>query len=112
MGAKASVYTNTSIMFFFLKYKITSSKKKKKPLFSPPICIQMFDSYLYLLSIWIKILQLCLYKIYIYIYKISSSKKNPLPHVKTTHSYFEIFMFFFFFNSLKHSKFFYYPNSM
>ena len=35
-------------------------------------------------------------------------KKNPLPHVKTTHSHREIFMvfFFFFLNSLKNSKIF------
>ena len=25
-------------------------------------------------------------------------KKNPLPHIKTTHSYLEIFMIFYFFN--------------
>ena len=30
-------------------------------------------------------------------------KKKPLPHVKTNHSYSEIFMVFFFY-SLKHSK--------
>ena len=32
-------------------------KKKKKTLFSPPICIQMSDSHPYLLPIWIQILQ-------------------------------------------------------
>ena len=41
----------------------------------------MLDSYLYLLSIWIQILQLSLLK---------KKKKNPLLHVKTTHSYPEI----------------------
>ena len=35
-------------------------KKKKKPLFSPPICIQISYFYLYLLFIWIQILQLSL----------------------------------------------------
>ena len=61
----------------------------------------MFDSYLY---------------IFIYLnantsimfIKITSSKKKKKkeqsPHVKSTHSYPEIFMFFFFLNSLKHFK--------
>ena len=37
--------------------------------------------------------------------KLLLPKKNPLPYVKTTLSYLENFMFFFFFNS-KHSKIF------
>ena len=53
------------------------------------------------------------FKYFNYLYKKNTKlllpkkkKKNPLPHVKTTHSYSEISMVFFFFNSLKHSKIF------
>ena len=82
MGAKSSIFTIISIIFIKKNTKLLLQKKKKLPLtykrgkktlFSPPICIQMFDSYLYLLSIWIQILQLFLYKKK---YKITFSKKT------------------------------------
>ena len=52
------------------------------------------------------------FKYFNYLYKKNTKlllpkQKNPLPHVKTAHSYPEISMvFFFFFNSLKYSKIF------
>ena len=50
----------------------------------------MLDSYLYLLSIWIQILQLSLLKKKKYKITSYKKKKNPLFHVKITHSYPEI----------------------
>ena len=50
----------------------------------------MSDSYLYLLSIWIQILQLSLLKKKNTKLLITKKKKNPLFHVKITHSYPEI----------------------
>ena len=78
------------------QYYLTYKMGKKKLLFSPPICIQMSNFYLYLLSICIQILQLSLKKNTKLLQKQTKKKKNPLPHVKTTHSYPEISMVFFF----------------
>ena len=63
------INSEISLIFFYKKVKkvkmvilsqVLKEKKKKSLLFSPPICILMSYSYLYFLSIWIKIPQLYL----------------------------------------------------
>ena len=80
------------IQLYYLTYK--KDKKKKKPLISPPISIQMFDSYLYLLSIWIQTSIIFIKKIQSYFLK-KKKKKDSLPHLKTTNCYPKISMIFF-----------------
>ena len=54
-------------------------KRKKEPLFSPPICICYIFEFKYFN--------------YLYKNKNKKNKKNSLPHVKTTHSYPKILPF-------------------